>query len=466
MKYWLVILFILSGLIIRGQNLVPNPSFENYNQLPCNLNKDFIQDFLVDWLQPIPSSTDYWHSNIDIGCDLNPISIERNPRTGSGMVGLITTYIYQNLTDEYKEYVEVKLSQTLTVGKLYCGEFYTFNANYILNFGVGPGSDILASNNISMAFSDTLVFYPVTSDSRDNLVTPGSVKIREREIIPADNNWHRIEGCFVADKNYEYLLIGNFDSVDSTLFVRDGNTRDLATAYYFVDDVSLVELPFAAPALLTNVVLCHDQDSIVLDAFADGATGYVWPDGSTESEYIVRTKASDSYTVSIQYNQFTYQHTFNVHYTPDVDLGPDTLLCREESITLAPQLTNQDFFWYDLSTDLTKVIYAEGTYWIEIASTCTVRDTIVISYTDCPGFVPNVFTPNGDQFNPVFEIENIESRDWNLQVFNRWGEKVYEKDFYDNTWDGNGLPSGVYYYYLYSSSLEKRVKGWVQIIRN
>ena len=101
MRYWLVLLFILCIPKIKAQNLVPNPSFENYDQLPCNLNLQFIQDFLVDWLQPIPSSTDYWHTSVENGCLLNPLNVNRMPHTGSGMVGIIPAFINQNFKDEY-----------------------------------------------------------------------------------------------------------------------------------------------------------------------------------------------------------------------------------------------------------------------------------------------------------------------------------------------------------------------------
>jgi gliding motility-associated-like protein len=67
--------------------------------------------------------------------------------------------------------------------------------------------------------------------------------------------------------------------------------------------------------------------------------------------------------------------------------------------------------------------------------------------------IPNTFTPNNDGRNDFFEIVGIQMYPNNhLQVFNRWGNLVYERDQYDNTWKGdnykNGapLPDGAYYY--------------------
>ena len=63
--------------------------------------------------------------------------------------------------------------------------------------------------------------------------------------------------------------------------------------------------------------------------------------------------------------------------------------------------------------------------------------------------IPNVITPNGDGKNDVFFIKNIEKLESsNLQIYNRWGKKIYEVNNYNNNWDGNGAADGVYYYIL------------------
>ena len=72
---------------------------------------------------------------------------------------------------------------------------------------------------------------------------------------------------------------------------------------------------------------------------------------------------------------------------------------------------------------------------------------------------PEVFTPNSDGYNDRYIINNLDRYSNNhFVVFNRWGNKVYEKSNYDNSWDGTSnsrytmgnkpLPVGVYYYVL------------------
>ena len=61
-------------------------------------------------------------------------------------------------------------------------------------------------------------------------------------------------------------------------------------------------------------------------------------------------------------------------------------------------------------------------------------------------FVPNVFTPNGDNNNDLFEwkIEGIE--EFNIKIYNRWGTKVFETEDLEQFWDGGKEPDGTYYY--------------------
>ncbi len=74
---------------------------------------------------------------------------------------------------------------------------------------------------------------------------------------------------------------------------------------------------------------------------------------------------------------------------------------------------------------------------------------------DC--FLPNYFSPNGDDSNPTFLIDCLEEEegaypDNNIVIFNRWGDEVYSAAPYKNDWvgdqDGNELPAGTYFYIL------------------
>ncbi|MBO2008534.1 gliding motility-associated C-terminal domain-containing protein [Hymenobacter negativus] len=78
--------------------------------------------------------------------------------------------------------------------------------------------------------------------------------------------------------------------------------------------------------------------------------------------------------------------------------------------------------------------------------------------------VPNIITPNNDRQNDTF-APRIGGCPGRLQVFSRWGQKVFESAVYHNEWGGEGLPAGIYYYLLGSTEGSTRVKGWVEIVR-
>ena len=110
-----------------------------------------------------------------------------------------------------------------------------------------------------------------------------------------------------------------------------------------------------------------------------------------------------------------------------------------------------------------------GLTQIEVVATngdCEDRDTIniTVNSADSPEcrdneiVVPKGFSPNGDGTADFFIIENLNGRNAQLQVFNRWGQKVYEADSYQNDWNGSAnkgivlfgeqLPEGTYYYLI------------------
>ncbi|RMG84705.1 MAG: PKD domain-containing protein, partial [Bacteroidetes bacterium] len=88
---------------------------------------------------------------------------------------------------------------------------------------------------------------------------------------------------------------------------------------------------------------------------------------------------------------------------------------------------------------------------------------------DC--FAPNMITPNDDGMNDALIFPCLESMypENAIMVFNRWGDKVYEKHGYQNDWHGtfNGrpLPAGAYYYILQLEPGAEPMKGFFTIIR-
>jgi gliding motility-associated-like protein len=82
----------------------------------------------------------------------------------------------------------------------------------------------------------------------------------------------------------------------------------------------------------------------------------------------------------------------------------------------------------------------------------------------------NAFSPNGDGIHDRWIIKNIATYDKGVvQVFNRWGQLLFQSTGYKSPWDGtskgNPLPSGTYYYIIAPGEGRKPVAGWLQLLR-
>jgi gliding motility-associated-like protein len=83
----------------------------------------------------------------------------------------------------------------------------------------------------------------------------------------------------------------------------------------------------------------------------------------------------------------------------------------------------------------------------------------------------NYFTPNGDTFNPVWEVENAPVLpQCGVTIFDELGIKVFEAKPYNNDWDGTStkgtkLPGGVYFYIIRCDDADTILKGSINLIR-
>ena len=82
----------------------------------------------------------------------------------------------------------------------------------------------------------------------------------------------------------------------------------------------------------------------------------------------------------------------------------------------------------------------------------SVTSPVVRVYNQCPLVVPNVLTTNNDNINDLLVIKNKEDyTEVSIQIFNRWGNLIYENSNYQNDWNGTDqsgkpLEEGVYFY--------------------
>ena len=141
-------------------------------------------------------------------------------------------------------------------------------------------------------------------------------------------------------------------------------------------------------------------------------------------------------------------------------LPKDSVLCFQGRIDLNLTRPNFNFFWQDGTTGGQYTITEPGDYSVRIVSPyCFYTDSIniiAIECSDCKVFVPNAFTPNGDGRNEEFRLKaNCELVDYRLQIFDRWGQKVFESTDINVSWDGKSTNKTATFTYNLQYTFEK-----------
>lgn len=207
--------------------------------------------------------------------------------------------------------------------------------------------------------------------------------------------------------------------------------------------------------------------------FGDGSVG----EGSeieysytSTGNFIVKMTVNDSLCGS-----FSETLAINVIPAPVVNLGADFFLCPE----LSKQVTigntpYEEVVWSNGSTNVNTVSINGniGELSVEVRDKgCVVRDSVVVT-ASCDVLIPIAFSPNGDGINDVFNVLPSNISTFTLEVFNRWGEKVFSTSSLSNGWDGvyknEPQPVDGYTYYLQGIRLDGepfQQKGVVMLLR-
>ncbi|MFD1552027.1 hypothetical protein DNU06_00995 [Putridiphycobacter roseus] len=447
MKIMLLIWTLFFSFIGISQNLVPNPSFENYNSLPCSfvLSQAGFNNAMIDWMMPTYGTSDIFSTTLATSCYSAALSINTDaigqqlPRTGN-IMSMVNTYGLGCGTGtgapDYREYLEVPLISPLVLGTTYYAEMYVSHAEYSTE----------KSNNIGMYFSNTLINSPICSQLN---FTP---QVNETAVIADGVNWVKISGTFVATTAAEYLIIGNFFDDANTIFISD-TTQNVANARYFVDDVSVVAqcstvsmdtticanqpltlfvntdsligwaldtapgiivstdtLFNVSPVATTTYLVYSNCDTNAVTITVNGNTSnllgsdttlcfgellnlevtavnsnYLWHDGSVDSSYVVSQPGT--FWVEVSDNNCTYVDSVTVNYTPffNVNLGPDTTICELDTLWLDASVLNANYLWHDGATSATFEVLQQGDYWVEVTvNGCKNVDSITVNLTPLP----------------------------------------------------------------------------------
>jgi gliding motility-associated-like protein len=208
-----------------------------------------------------------------------------------------------------------------------------------------------------------------------------------------------------------------------------------------------------------DMVICPGETVVLHVPQTDNAILWETPDGaSTESQYFATLPGIVTLTISNHCGVVSDEILIAFDENEPVAILDPVSLCDGESITLdVTQSFNALYEWNTGSTSSVLQIVTPGNYSVSIITECyTTESSVQVTHSaacDPQIFIPNVFSPNGDGVNDVWEIQvdpALQFSGIECSVFDRWGNTVFYSASIPVEWDGhfNGkaLQPGVYVY--------------------
>jgi gliding motility-associated-like protein len=235
------------------------------------------------------------------------------------------------------------------------------------------------------------------------------------------------------------------------LTVTDANGCTIAAT-----NIVVIELPGVLMTAIVTNIPCAEVQNGSIDVSATSSflpLQYQWSTGETTEDLSALNTGTYSVTVTDQHNctaDSTFvvgnNNVFTMDATPSVvtinlgesvnlDVTALTGILSTAVWTPSTGLNCTDCF-NPVSSAVESITYfVDGTDVNGCKADDSVRINVIPIYNI---FIPNAFTPNGDGFNDFFEVMgNKEAwKQFEVKLFNRWGEKVYESNDMNFKWDG------------------------------
>lgn len=374
-KLFLVALGLIISFIkpLQAQtNLILNHSFENYVP-PCpGGSPNGALGQVYDW-HPANSLPTYGVPHAELYCGTTPNygGCLPGPVPNVGSDGLAYVGFHTRiLTPNYNEAIFQILQTPLVAGNTYTISFDLMNCQSGL-FTQGP-SDFCVYTNI-----DTII--PACPSTNPTVVLAGCV--------PYDSISN------VAWKHHSFTFTA---APNSNVIAFSGAACFVAEVYYYLDNIVLI----SADQQFTNTCEGDSTQFTILNTtnllgafwnFDDPASGV----NNTSTSFTPAHYFSTPGLYQVQLIKYfsTYTDTLiipvTIHPLPVFSLGPDTILCAGNSLTLNPGSGFANYLWQDGSTDSTYTTTLAGTYYVTVSdSNCSATDSIIVGISPCS--VPSV----------------------------------------------------------------------------
>lgn len=224
-----------------------------------------------------------------------------------------------------------------------------------------------------------------------------------------------------------------------------------------------VTAPLYSVTSTVSNVKCNGDSSGSIQINVSGSSGpfqYIWSNG--DSSLLSDELPVGTYT--LQLKELPTQCLTTASYTitaPDsvsvaADINNDLCLRSNGRIQIHTNggVAPYTYQWSNNGTTALQEQLAAGSYDVTITdgNGCIKNRVFTVGEDTCEVIVvSDVITPNGDGINDVWVITGIKDYPANMvQVFNKWGDLLYEQYNYNNDWNGTGitgpLADGTYFY--------------------
>ncbi|MBC9813635.1 gliding motility-associated C-terminal domain-containing protein [Crocinitomicaceae bacterium CZZ-1] len=252
-----------------------------------------------------------------------------------------------------------------------------------------------------------------------------------------------------------------------------------------LDDVPVVAIIPHVEAF-NDTILCPGESTQLM---ATGAESYNWfpaagLNTTTASSVTASPAISTLYYVTgtDAYGCFMTDSVFvELHPQPYILASADQYLLEGDVATISGTTSSTGTIYWTPSEYLSCVMCTQTVasppsnyqYVVTIVDEngCKDSDDVWIFFEPLI-FVPNTFTPDGDEFNNVFKVRGGNIREFELNIFNRWGQLIFTSNDmaigWDGTYDGNLCQDGTYTWKLsYKDLRDKKYErvGHVNLLR-
>jgi gliding motility-associated-like protein len=240
---------------------------------------------------------------------------------------------------------------------------------------------------------------------------------------------------------------------------------DSNNEYEFINRIEFIPKQGVNIDLGEDLVLCENESYLLALPELDN-TIINWSDGSSGNSYEI-TNETVVWASAEGPCGFTADTVFiSYQSAPAVSLDRTIYYCNELPFPLSLDVgSDVSVTWSNGIEGNSQILTKPDTvYYIAQNSCGSDEGMVIVEGLEPFDLPPNIFTPNGDEYNRQFIIsESLLGSD--LSIYNRWGKLVYYDPSYQNTWSGDNLSTGIYYYKIVNSCLSESLTGYVHILR-